>query len=67
MTQENLSGEQILANAEAYLASDEHARHVEWVRETLAAKDSFEAYWAGSASASVMRDHRAGRVTEVRA
>lgn len=25
--------------------------------------DSFEAYWAGSASASVMRDYAAGRVS----
>lgn len=26
--------------------------------------DSFEAYWAGSASASVMRDYAAGRLTD---
>jgi len=29
--------------------------------------DSFEANWAGSASASVMRDYAAGRVREIRA
>lgn len=62
-----MDAEQILANMEAYLASDECARHIDWVRETAATKNSFEAYWAGSASASVMRDYRAGRVVEVRA
>ena len=59
------TAENILAAAEAYLASDDHARHIEWVRETAAAKDSFEAYWAGSASSSVIRDLRAGRVVNV--
>jgi hypothetical protein len=29
------------------------------------AADSFEAYWQGSASASVMRDYAAGRVVTV--
>lgn len=61
------NAEEMLANFEAYLASDECARHADWVREVTAAKNSFEAYWAGSASASVMRDYRAGRVVEVRA
>ena len=57
--------EEILAAGEAYLASTECDRHIEWVRETLAAKDSFDACWASSASASVMRDYKAGRVVNV--
>lgn len=57
--------ENILANAEAYLASDECARHIEYTRDLLAARDSFDAYWAGSATASVIRDYRAGRVVNV--
>jgi hypothetical protein len=59
------SANELFANFEAYMASEECARHQEWVRETLAAKDSFEAYWAGSVSASVMRDYKAGRVVNV--
>lgn len=62
------TADQLLADFDAYLASDECARHIEWVQETLAAKgDTFAAYWAGSASASVMRDYRAGRVVTIEA
>lgn len=38
------------------------ARDAEYRRDLAAARDDFEAYWAGSASASVLRDYRAGRV-----
>ncbi len=38
----------------------------EYEAALAASKDSFEAYWAGSASASVMRDYKAGRVKTVR-
>lgn len=57
--------EAILARAEAFLASDDCARHIEYTRELLAARDSFDAYWAGSASSSVLRDCKAGRVAHV--
>jgi len=44
----------------------ELARQAEYEAELAAcAGDSFAAYWAGSASASVMRDYRAGRVVTV--
>lgn len=59
--------EAILARAEAYLNSDECARHIDYTREVLAAQNSFEAYWAGSATASVLRDYRARRAVEVSA
>jgi len=57
--------ETILANAEAYLASEQCVRDGEYIRERLAARNDFEAMWAGSASASVLRDYRAGRVVNI--
>jgi hypothetical protein len=55
--------EQRHANAEAYLASDDCARHIEYAQDVLATTNSFDAYWAGSASSSVVRDYRAGRAS----
>ena len=44
----------------------ELARQAEYEADLAACKgDSFATYWAGSASASVMRDYRAGRVVTV--
>jgi hypothetical protein len=43
------------------------ARKAEYEAAVKSAKDSFEAYWAGSASASVARDYRAGRFVTIRA
>ena len=40
-------------------------RHAELREAESRAADSFEAYWAGSASASVLRDYAAGRVVMV--
>ncbi len=54
--------ETILARAEAYLASDDCVRNAAYVSDLLTAKDGFDAYWAGSASASVIRDHKLGLV-----
>jgi len=42
------------------------ARAAEYATDKTAAVDSFAAYWAGSASASVMRDYRAGRVRDTK-
>lgn len=41
------------------------ARTAELRAELANASDSFAAYWAGSASASVLRDYQAGRVVDV--
>ena len=60
-----IEAEAILARAEAYLASDECDRHIEYTRDLIAARDIFDAYWTGSASASVLRDYKAGRVANV--
>lgn len=43
------------------------ARKGEWQAAEAAAPSALEAYWAGSAWASVKRDVRAGRVTTLRA
>lgn len=59
--------ETILAAAEAYNASEQAVRDAEYTQARLAARDSFAAYWAGSASSSVLRDYRAGRTVTVRA
>lgn len=40
-------------------------RAAETQRAEARAADSFEAYWAGSASASVLRDYAAGRVVTI--
>ena len=48
-------------------ALDQEAREADYQAELGAAKNSFEAYWAGSASASVARDYRAGRVVTIHA
>jgi hypothetical protein len=42
-------------------------RFLETQEAIASAKNSFEAYWAGSASASVERDYRAGRVITIHA
>jgi hypothetical protein len=41
-------------------------RHVEYLAELAKAPTAFDAYWAGSAGASVLRDYRAGRVRTIR-
>lgn len=41
-------------------------RHVEYLAELAAAPNALDAYWAGSASASVARDYRAGRFVTIR-
>lgn len=51
--------------ADALLAALD--RHMEYEAAKASARNSLEAYWAGSASASVMRDYRAGRVRTVKA
>lgn len=42
-------------------------RDAEFRAEEAAAPSAFTAFWAGSASASVCRDYRAGRFVTVRA
>jgi len=49
------------ANLNLYIA-----RRAETAVEVAQAKDSFEAYWAQTVSASIMRDYRAGRVKTIR-
>ena len=58
---------EILAAFDAYMASEQYVKDAEYIREVIAAENSFEAYWAGSASASVMRDYKAGRVVTIKA
>ncbi|MET3352337.1 UNVERIFIED_ORG: hypothetical protein ABID33_000220 [Xanthobacter viscosus] len=41
------------------------AREAEYQAALASAQTPFEAYWAGSASASVMRDYRAGRTRRI--
>lgn len=45
------------------------AREADYQAElaTIDPTDTFAAYWAGSASASVIRDYKAGRVTTINA
>lgn len=45
------------------------AREADYQAElaTIDQTDTFAAYWAGSASASVIRDYKAGRVTTINA
>lgn len=58
--------EMALIRAAGEEAEVEYARQAEYEADLAAAKgDSFAEYWAGSASASVMRDYRAGRVVTV--
>jgi len=42
------------------------ARKAETDAAVAATRTAFEAYWAGSASASVLRDYQAGRVTTIK-
>lgn len=51
--------------ADALLAALD--RRMEYEAEVAASRNGFEAYWAGSASASVSRDYRAGRVRTIQA
>jgi hypothetical protein len=43
------------------------AREADYQAELATCSNSFEAHWAGSASASVHRDYRAGRVVTIKA
>ena len=40
-------------------------RQAEYEAAKAKARNEFEAYWAGSASASVLRDYQAGRVVTI--
>lgn len=42
-------------------------RHAEYKAAQAAAPTALEAFWAGSATASILRDYQAGRVTTVKA
>jgi hypothetical protein len=44
-----------------------NTRHAEFAAAKAASRSALEAYWAGSATASVLRDYQAGRVTTVKA
>lgn len=55
-------GREAAAQAAAELAA---TRASEYAEAKAAARDSLEEYWAGSASASVMRDYKAGRVKTI--
>ena len=58
----DLSADELLANMELFMA-----RESEYQAEVAAAgSDSFAVYWAGSASASVLRDYKAGRVITIK-
>lgn len=54
-----------VAEGEALLVAAE--RYIEFKAAEVAAADAFAAFWAGSASSSVCRDHNAGRVATIRA
>jgi len=56
-----------MAFEEADRLLDALDRRMEYDAEMAAAKTESEKYWAGSASASIMRDYRAGRVISKRA
>lgn len=43
------------------------AREAEYQADKAAATSALAAYWAGSATASIARDYRAGRFTTIKA